>query len=224
MRSSPNGSLIFLHGASSSGKSTLARALQATLPMPFWHVSIDHLRDSGVLPMDRYRSGDFDWRADRGAFFAGFHQSVLAFLASGNNVILEHIIETPDWLPQLRSLWDSFDVVFVGVHCSLATLEKREAQRGDRPKGMAAADFARVHDGLRYDVEVNSEASLATNVETIAAALAVRRPRSAFFGRTYFSSSTTLTNSSGRAVVYLIWPMAKDELTSVRLMREISFL
>ena len=40
----------------------------------------------------------------------------------------------------------------------------------------------------------------------------------------YLSSSATLTNSSGSAVVYLIWPMAKDELTSVRLILAISFL
>ncbi len=43
-------------------------------------------------------------------------------------------------------------------------------------------------------------------------------------GGRYLSSSETSANSSGRAVVYLIWPMAKEELTSVRLMREISFL
>jgi len=40
----------------------------------------------------------------------------------------------------------------------------------------------------------------------------------------HLSSSATLTNSSGRAVVYLIWPMAKDELTSVRLILLMSFL
>lgn len=181
MSTSPTGSLIFLHGASSSGKSTLARALQGILPKAFWHVSIDHLRDSGMLPMERYRSGDFDWRAARESFFAGFHQSIVAYLATGNNVILEHIIETPDWLPALRSLWDGFDVLFVGVHCSLATLERREAERGDRPAGMAAIDFGRVHAGMHYDLEVNSEASLAVNLETIARTWAMPRPRSAFF-------------------------------------------
>ena len=39
-----------------------------------------------------------------------------------------------------------------------------------------------------------------------------------------YGSSVTMANSSGRAVVYLIWPMAKEELTSVRLILEISFL
>jgi hypothetical protein len=44
--------IIFIHGASSSGKSTLARAIQTQISEPFWHVSIDHIRDSGMLPME----------------------------------------------------------------------------------------------------------------------------------------------------------------------------
>jgi chloramphenicol 3-O-phosphotransferase len=72
-------SIIFLHGTSSSGKSTLARALQARLDAPFWHYSIDHLRDSGVLPSARIKAGDFQWRDMRAAFFDGFHRSVAAF-------------------------------------------------------------------------------------------------------------------------------------------------
>ncbi|WP_319533257.1 hypothetical protein [uncultured Cohaesibacter sp.] len=67
--------ILFLHGASSSGKSTLARALQDALPVPFWHISIDHLRDSGVLPSHRFKSGEFDWKAARPRFFDGYHQS-----------------------------------------------------------------------------------------------------------------------------------------------------
>lgn len=36
-----SGAIILLNGASSAGKSTLARALQARLPLPFRHWSID---------------------------------------------------------------------------------------------------------------------------------------------------------------------------------------
>jgi chloramphenicol 3-O phosphotransferase len=58
-RQSSFGTIIFINGASSSGKSTIARALQARLEDPFWHISIDHLREAQVLPFDRIRSGDF---------------------------------------------------------------------------------------------------------------------------------------------------------------------
>lgn len=65
--------IIFLHGASSSGKSTLAKSLHAEIEKPFWHISIDHLRDSGIVPMSRFRRKDFSWSEARDAFFDGFH-------------------------------------------------------------------------------------------------------------------------------------------------------
>lgn len=50
------GKIILVHGASSSGKTTLCRALQARLDAPFRHYSIDHFRGSGVLPTERFRA------------------------------------------------------------------------------------------------------------------------------------------------------------------------
>ena len=44
------GRIILLNGASSSGKSSLAQALQRQLDEPFWHWSIDHLLAARVLP------------------------------------------------------------------------------------------------------------------------------------------------------------------------------
>ena len=38
--------------------STIARALQASISSPFWHYSIDHFRDSKILPMARIKAGD----------------------------------------------------------------------------------------------------------------------------------------------------------------------
>jgi len=51
------GRIILLNGASSSGKSTLAKALQQALPEPFLHVSSDHLVASGMLPPGATQTG-----------------------------------------------------------------------------------------------------------------------------------------------------------------------
>ncbi|HEX5304398.1 MAG TPA: hypothetical protein VFW50_46130 [Streptosporangiaceae bacterium] len=55
------GRIIFLNGASSSGKSTLAKAMQEGLPEPFLHVSSDHMVASGMLPARRDPDGPFAW-------------------------------------------------------------------------------------------------------------------------------------------------------------------
>jgi chloramphenicol 3-O phosphotransferase len=175
------GRLIFLHGPSSSGKSTLAGALQARIEAPFWHYSIDHLRDSGVLPMARFRRGDFAWSEARTAFFDGFHRSVASFLEAGNDLILEHILDTAGWHGQLAGLLAGTDVFFVGLRCSLDELNRREAARGDRPAGSAAADHELVHRGLRYDLELDTEIGPDINAERLLAAWRQRQGPSAFF-------------------------------------------
>ena len=174
--------IIFLHGASSSGKSTIAQGLQARLPLPFWHISIDHLRDSGVLPTLRFNSGEFDWKAARAPFFDGFHRSLAAYASAGNNLVLEHILDTAGWMDQLVVLFAPFDVFFVGVHCPLDELIRREALRGDRPIGSAAKDFGSIHQRQVYDLEVHSDRDVVENVEGILAAW-MDRPADSVFSR-----------------------------------------
>lgn len=153
------GSVIFLHGASSSGKSTIARALQASIDRPFLHYSIDHLRDAGVWPWDRLSRGDFAWPEFRDQFFAGYHRSLAGFVTAGNDVIVEHILDTKGWLTQLQALLSDRDVFFVGVRCDLDELKRREARRNNRPAGSAEADYHTVHSGLQYDFEVDTSNS-----------------------------------------------------------------
>ena len=80
--------------------------------------------------MDRIRSGDFKWAALRNAFFEGFERSLVAYVRFGNNLIVEYIVETPEWLRRLVQLLSGYDVFFVGIHCKLKELERRELARG----------------------------------------------------------------------------------------------
>tara|TARA_R110000764_G_scaffold75644_2_gene152549 strand:- start:6143 stop:6688 length:546 start_codon:yes stop_codon:yes gene_type:complete len=161
------GQIIFLHGPSSSGKSTTAKALQDAIELPFWHISIDHLRDSGVLPDKRIRSRAFQWSQMREPFFDGFHASLVAYAHAGNNLIVEHILEQPEWIADLKRMLGPFDVYFVGLHCDLNTLNQRETARGDRPAGSAAQDFHTVHVGRTYDIELDGTADTAANVSAL---------------------------------------------------------
>jgi chloramphenicol 3-O phosphotransferase len=175
-----SGKIIFINGASSSGKSTLCRALQAQLEEPFWHFSIDHLREAQILPMPRIKSGEFPWAAMRPQFFEGFHCCLPALAGAGNSLIIEHIVETEDWMRRLVQLLEPFDVFFVGLHCPLPELERRERERGDRRIGEARADYEITHTFGVYDLEIDSTEPLERNVDAVISAWKLRKRPSAF--------------------------------------------
>ena len=173
------GKIIILNGPSSSGKTTLALALQKQFELPFIRFSFDLFLDHKAFPLEGIRNGTFSWDQMRPAVFSGIHQCLPALATAGNNIIFDHIIETKAWLHHLISLIAELDVFFVGLHCSLPELERRELQRGDRRAGEARLDFETVHSVTSYDLEVNSEDPLEDNVASLIQAWKERKHPSA---------------------------------------------
>lgn len=174
------GKIILINGASSAGKSTLAGALQARLEEPFWHYSIDHLRVARVLPTERIRTKEFDWPSLRPAFFEGFHRSLVSFAGAGNNLIVEHIVETEQWMNRLLDLLAPFDVFFIGVHCPLPELLRREAGRDDKNRPEARTDYNTVHNHCEYDLALDSTEPVERLAESALSAWTKRAAPSAF--------------------------------------------
>jgi chloramphenicol 3-O phosphotransferase len=173
------GKIIILNGPSSSGKTTLAVALQKQFEIPFIRFSFDLFLDHKALPSEQIKNGTFSWDAMRPSLFRGIHQCIPALATAGNNIIFDHIIETKTWLHELVSLVSELDVFFVGLHCSLPELERREIQRGDRRRGEAQLDFQTVHRITSYDLELNSENPLEENVNLLIQAWDERKRPSA---------------------------------------------
>jgi chloramphenicol 3-O phosphotransferase len=174
------GRIILLNGASSSGKSTLAKALQATMPEPFLHVSSDHLVDAGMLPRRTSDGGPFDWwRQVRPRFFAGFHRCLPALAQAGNDLIVEHIIEFPAWRSQLADLLLGLDVFLIGVHCDVDEIDRRERERGNRRigEGRTHVTHDRIHTFGPYDLDLDTTAGVTAGL--VASALAAWRDRPA---------------------------------------------
>lgn len=173
------GKIILINGPSSSGKTTLTLALQKQLDVPFIRFSFDLFMEHKAFPTEQIHNGTFLWEAMRPSVFRGLHQCVPALATAGNNIIFDHIIETKEWLHQLISLIAELDVFFVGLHCSLPELERREIQRGNRNKGEAYRDFQSVHSFTSYDLELDSENSLDDNVAQLIQAWKERKHPSA---------------------------------------------
>lgn len=140
--------IIYLNGVSSAGKSSLAVALQQILDAPYAHVALDHF-----APMVPKQGGE--------AFFhryavAAMHGCVAAFAAAGANVIVDQVLLEPAWFADAVRRLQDYDVWFVGVHCALPELERRERERGDRRAGQARGQLQRTHAHGPYDLEVET--------------------------------------------------------------------
>ncbi len=173
------GKIIIINGPSSSGKTTFALAAQKQFDVPFLRFSFDIFLDSHALPIEQMRNGSFSWEAMRPSVFKGIHQCLPALANAGNNLIFDHIIESKSWLEDLLRSISNLDVFFVGLHCSLPELERREAQRGNRRSGEARADLETVHSITSYDLELNSENALEDNANLLIEAWKKRKRPSA---------------------------------------------
>lgn len=179
-----NTNIIFLNGASSSGKTTLGRALQKKLEQPYFYFSSDQLVDANILPnVDRSTNhGEFAWQVIRPRFFDGFHRCIAALAEAGNSLIVEHVLEYQSWLDDYVRLLAPYNVLFVGVHCPLEELERRERERGDRTVGEGRSHLLEgVHTWGEYDIEVDTSVySPEENARLIQEALANSPERSTF--------------------------------------------
>jgi chloramphenicol 3-O phosphotransferase len=175
----PRGQIIFLNGASSSGKSSIAKALQAMIDEPCIHWCIDDYL--GAFQSDLWeKQGIVKPRWPK--IIRGFHAAGAAIARAGNLVIIDDVLEAePPWVESLLGLFEGLSVILVGVHCPLGELERRERQRKDRKTGMARLQIDQVHAQVEYDVQVDTSMLSPTEcADEIVKRMAERRPCSAF--------------------------------------------
>lgn len=146
------GRIVFLNGTSSAGKSSIAGELVRLLDAPWFVMSADAfhaMRSAPEMGPDRLEGVlRRTWK--------GFHRAVAGMAAAGNDLVVDHVLSEPWRLRDCLDLFVPEDVVLVGVHCPLPELERRERVRGDRPAGLAARQFSRVHAHGDYDLVVDS--------------------------------------------------------------------
>jgi chloramphenicol 3-O phosphotransferase len=156
--------VIVLNGGSSSGKTGIARCLQAILPQPWLRLSVNDLVDA--LPPSMLDSGSGIAFGQQGevAVGDGFREIEAAWMAgvaamarAGARVIIDDVFLSGAASQQrTRAHLEGLDVLWVGVHCDPEIVAARERARGDRAIGMAASQAGKVHNGVGYDVEVDT--------------------------------------------------------------------
>ncbi|MFJ8011510.1 chloramphenicol phosphotransferase CPT [Streptomyces sp. NPDC096339] len=168
--------MIILNGGSSSGKSGIVRCLQDVLPDPWLAFGCDSFVDALPARMRASDDGitfDADGGVSVGAEFRALEEAwtegIVAMVRAGARVIIDDVFlggaaSRQRWQKALGGV----DVLWVGVRCESAVAEGREIARGDRVRGMAAAQADLVHEGVAYDVEVDT-----THTESLLCAQAI---------------------------------------------------
>jgi chloramphenicol 3-O phosphotransferase len=170
--------VIVLNGGSSSGKSGIARCLQAVLPDPWLVFGVDALiqalpasSPTSATGIEFGADGEVvigpQFRALEAAWMAG----VAATARAGARIIVDDAFlggaaSQQRWQRAL----DGLPVLWVGVRCDSVVAAARETARGDRAIGMAASQAGLVHRGVAYDMQVDTTHAEALDCARVIAA------------------------------------------------------
>ncbi len=157
--------MVLLNGASSSGKSSIGRAMLPLLQDPWFLVPVDAI--SGLRStVHRAQLDAAEVAAMLTRTRRGYHRAVAALASAGNDVIMDYPLSERWRLHDLLAVLEGYAVTLVDVVCAPEELARRERQRGDRPIGLARSQDVFAHDDRDLVVDTT-----ATSPEECAAAI-----------------------------------------------------
>jgi chloramphenicol 3-O phosphotransferase len=178
---------LLLNGSSSSGKTTLSRALQQHIDAPLQHLALDQFRDG--MP-DRFRGlnsppgsagarglnvvpravgdetlthiefGEFGERMLR-----AMRRSVAVLAREGIWVVVDDLLFRPDYLLDYARVLVGVPTYLIGVRCPLPVVEARESERPGRFPGTAKSHYDVVHKAV-FDLKATYDVEVDTSVQT----------------------------------------------------------
>ncbi len=183
-----NHQIIYLNGSTSSGKTTLSKLLQDNLlPIPFLHIGIDKIismMPEGINNWTGEKAPEgFSWKTTHkegklqreivlGPFakqvVRSYEEIVVTLAKQGHFLIIDDVSFGKKQVDYWRKALQPYKVLWVGLHCPLDEIERREKNRGNRLEGSARHQHAEVHRGVKYDIELDThKQSLEECVEII---------------------------------------------------------
>jgi chloramphenicol 3-O phosphotransferase len=147
--------LIVLFGTSSSGKTSIAQALQLIWPTPLLDIEADRLIPT--IAEERFHECDDNLKE---RLVLAMHEAIAAFGRSGIDTIADGSMPgQPDLRDRcIKILRDAAPTKLVAVRCSLDELRAREAARADRIKGWAEEQSKTLYDGVEFDYSIDTTA------------------------------------------------------------------
>ncbi|TGQ57483.1 chloramphenicol phosphotransferase [Mesorhizobium sp. M1C.F.Ca.ET.193.01.1.1] len=161
--------IILLNGVGSAGKTSIAKALQAMTIEPFLHVQMDAFLEMLPEKLQNHRQGFFfetSWQDGKPSVaikagpvgrraMQGMRHAIAAMARQGNNLIVDDVM-LRDEMSEYLALLADFEIFRIAVLASLDVLEARESDRADRMPGLARWQYGRAHEGISYDLEIDT--------------------------------------------------------------------
>jgi chloramphenicol 3-O phosphotransferase len=164
--------IIFLNGCGSSGKTSIAKAIQHESPDLWLSFGVDTFID--MIPFGRqepylkFIPGQNDrgpiMHVESGAegakLFSVMPQFAEMLAARGNNLIIDEVLFDEEALKAYVQQLKAHTVYYIGVFCDLEVMQEREVLRRDRCVGLSNDQIDRVHQGAlnSYDFKVDTTA------------------------------------------------------------------
>ena len=164
--------IIFLNGCGSSGKTSIAKAIQHENPDLWLSFGIDTFID--MIPFGRQEPylKFIPGQNERGSImniqsgpeakklFGLMPRFAEMLAANGNNVIIDEVLFNLEYLKEYARHLANYKVYYVGIFCDLKIMQEREVLRGDRCIGLSNSQIDIVHEGglNSYDFRVDTSA------------------------------------------------------------------
>ncbi len=165
--------IIFLNGCSSSGKTSIAKAIGHESPELWLSFGVDTFID--MIPFGRQEpySKFIPGHNERGPtmhvesgpqsrkLFSVMPQLAEMLAARGNNLIIDEVLFNEETLKSYVQHLKAHTVYYIGVFYDLAVMQEREVLRRDRCIGLSNDQMDIVHQGVlnSYDFKVDTTAT-----------------------------------------------------------------
>ncbi len=168
--------VIFLNGMSSSGKTSIVKAIQHISPIPFLHFGVDTIID--MMP-SRWLS--YNENAKDGCYFQSYKNEygkaischsgaygekvfsmgmkiIKTILDCNIHLIIDEVIWKQDTMNEYFTILNEYQTVYVRIKCSRQSAQEREILRRNRAIGLANDQFDKVESLIiKYHLEVNTD-------------------------------------------------------------------
>jgi len=144
--------IVLLNGPSSSGKSTLSKALQSCIEKSTGaHYEIVSIDDHMKLREDEkiYEDDVYEISAD-------ICNTALAHLSLAPGVIIDHVITSERIFWELKEMLHGYKLLLVQVTCPLEVLLQRETARKNRHIGSAESSYTYLYPKEGYHLTVDT--------------------------------------------------------------------